>query len=481
MFTFHILPVTGGNTAFTVDADGKITGRNLAIQLQAPAPGGTWGTLGKNITQLLALRDTDEFTVTYSADHKAVTAVNTADGTVDFGTITFRAPGYYQYDVIEEHTAVGVNDEAMEFEDGLRKFIYMMFPNPTTGRLQPIEDDWAQSVMADGIPAGISKATNYEKGNVHTNAGKAVFENTLKTQPVRLLKYDTADTEKVLENATFVIANCDPAHVPSGTTLGYLKRSSADVGTDPRYEWVALDQAERFTTDEHGLIDFGKLQNGSYWLVETVSPTGYKIPDNNKIPFTVSDDGVTVGSGSGFGASVTSATVSDVKIYTINAGNERLELSIYKRDGHGSEVSGAVLEIYAVNSSGERGDKLAEWTSDGTAWDPSAILSVNTLYLLHEKSAPEGHTLAADVYFYFTANGVLHTGTAIGSINASGFTLTGDRIAANNTIVMNDYKSITMPTTGSISAAVTVCMGYALIIIGAALMLKRRRGEQGEA
>ena len=104
---------------------------------------------------------------------------------------------------------------------------------------------------------------------------KPPVEETVYTAKLILDKYDSKDEATKLEGAEFVLKNAD----------GEFYKYENEV-----VSWVA-DQADAtvFTTDENGAADIKGLKDGEYSLLETKSPEGYNLLDN-EIPVTVAGD-----------------------------------------------------------------------------------------------------------------------------------------------------------------------------------------------
>ena len=99
--------------------------------------------------------------------------------------------------------------------------------------------------------------------------------------------------------------------------------------------------------------------------------------------------------------------------------NKQTVIKVSKRDINGSEeLPGAVIQIL-------KGDKvIKEWTSGNKAQEITG-LETETEYILHEITAPDGYTLAADTTFSINADGTVNTS---GSHDG-------------NTLLINDVKT----------------------------------------
>jgi hypothetical protein len=94
----------------------------------------------------------------------------------------------------------------------------------------------------------------------------------------------------------------------------------------------------------------------------------------------------------------------------------RLEVNKLRADTH-EYVEGAHLVIYPQ---GEPDNIVAEWVSATSMFELARVLDINTPYVLHEVSAPEGYGLAEDVVFElysenFNTTGRILSGDANGN------------------------------------------------------------------
>lgn len=138
----------------------------------------------------------------------------------------------------------------------------------------------------------------------------------------------------------------------AGVRLQMLREESREVVR----EW---------TTDETGRMQFTGLAAGNYLVKEVEPKEGYQLP---KEPFRL-------------------AVTKDYKLQTFVLDNQKIEVSIEKRDAETREfVSGALLRL-----TDENGTVAAEWTtSDG----PEIIKGLKAgKYLLEEIKAKEGYLL----------------------------------------------------------------------------------------
>ncbi|MCR5531678.1 MAG: hypothetical protein K6F26_07505 [Lachnospiraceae bacterium] len=121
------------------------------------------------------------------------------------------------------------------------------------------------------------------------------------------------------------------------------------------------------------------IAGATYTLREKSVPAGYvKAAD---VTFTVSKDG-----------SVDAVDMKDdwTKVTVLKYSNATHTL-----------VAGAVLQIIDADN----GAVVYEWTTDGTGTRFEGFLTAGKKYILREKAAPAGYTVAADVAFTVSASG----------------------------------------------------------------------------
>jgi len=87
----------------------------------------------------------------------------------------------------------------------------------------------------------------------------------------------------------------------------------------------------------------------------------------------------------------------------------RLQVNKLRADTH-DYVVGAHLVIYPQ---GQPDNVVAEWVSEGSMHELARVLNINTPYVLHEVSAPEGYGLAQDVVFELYSEDFNTTGKII--------------------------------------------------------------------
>ncbi len=194
-------------------------------------------------------------------------------------------------------------------------------------------------------PKGYNVAVDIEF-TVNTDGTVQHVEMLDKPTEVRITKYDE-ETKKPLAGAVLQILD----------------------GTKLIEEWTS-------TTEEH--VIKAKLTAGKEYILHEVSaPKGFCVASDQK--FTVSSDG----------------TIDKISMY-----DKATTVYFEKVDEEGNNIPGATLQVV-----GQNGEIIKEWVTDGKAFVIKAELESGMKYTLHEKEAPKGYYLAADVEFTVSTDG----------------------------------------------------------------------------
>ena len=166
------------------------------------------------------------------------------------------------------------------------------------------------------------------------------------------------------------------------------------------YEGNAVtDTPYRTITKQNGSATIDYLTAGkTYTLIERTAPAGYELM-TDPVTFTVGTDGKiaftneTAAANAGYKQSHDDAT----GVVTITATDHPVEIDLVKNGSDDkSNLNGAEFEVY-VGESATGTPFATEITGDGTrSFDK---LTANVTYTLHEKTAPAGYELMADVVF----------------------------------------------------------------------------------
>jgi pilin isopeptide linkage protein len=211
-------------------------------------------------------------------------------------------------------------------------------------------------------------------------------DNTLATT-TEITTKDHSVTEMLFENsfagsATLLKIGPDGERLKNAEFELYQK-------TDKGWELYTADQTDgTYTTGEDGLLKVTGLTENEYYFIEAVAPDGY---------ITAKDeDGSTKKYSFKIGLNDPEASVDP----EFNIPNDKTSVEILKQDKSGKAVKGAVLRVVD-----EDGNKMDEWTTDGSAHEIKGILAGGQTYRLVEVSAPAGYKIAEDVTFTVKADG----------------------------------------------------------------------------
>ena len=352
------------------------------------------------------------------------------------GTYSYTAPGG---EITFTATNAGKASLTIQLNDG-ESAVFAGLPVGSTYRVTESQSGYVPSyTVVNAAAAGSVARASDEKLSAH-NALSTATETVDKDEEITITFTNTSPKFPV-DIAKVIIDEEGGYEFLAGAKLQVLR------GDEIVEEWISGSSA-------HPIY----LTEGEYVLHEVEPPAGYTYAED--IPFSIDGDGVMTVNGES----------AEMPLYMIDLPTE---IKIGKQNGLGNQLPGASLQILDAD-----GNPVCAWISTGAVKTFTGELSVLTPYTLHEVKAPIGYALAADIGFIIDTDGKVYVGA---TLNADGTAFEGGTLAEDNLIVMNDYKSVTMPRTGSISASIIICMGYALVIIGAALMIKRRRKEQGEA
>ncbi len=202
--------------------------------------------------------------------------------------------------------------------------------------------------------------------------------------------------------------------------------------------------------ESSGGPDTVELPAGSYRLHEAKSPSGYALA--NDIKFIIDKYGV--------------LTVSDEQKDSAVIIDKPTEVKISKQDGYEHSLSGAVLQL----TNAADGNVIAKWTSGSEPksfnQDLFNALDIFTPYTLKELEAPEGYAVAQDISFVLNENGEVVIGGTVSEKDDGSYTVLGGNIAEENLVVMNDYKKIILPASGTKGELTFMLLGCLLLAAG---------------
>ena len=211
------------------------------------------------------------------------------------------------------------------------------------------------------------------------------------------------------------------------------------------------------------------LPAGTYKLHEFKAPDGYALAED--IEFKISETGKLVWGEQTDGTS-TSVEIIDNPTY----------VKIAKQNGYNSNLPGAVLKL-SEEVSDDNYQTVAQWTTgDGQknfSLDSNNALNIFTRYKLEEISVPDGYSKAQDIYFVLNGSGQVIINGELSRKQNGSYTVFGGTPAEDNLIVMNDYKKIVLPGSGSKEELMFILFGCLLFTAGCIYIgryyIKRRR------
>ena len=163
---------------------------------------------------------------------------------------------------------------------------------------------------------------------------------------------------------------------------------------------VSIDgePAEWTTSDKGSHTVKGLIAGKTYYLHEETAPEGYTVAQD--IQFTIEADGT---------VKVISEAREKETVEKIVMKDVQTSLKIRKTDiVDGTVLEGAKLQILDENKEPVKlGEDVLEWTS-GKEDKVIEGLTTGKTYYLHEETAPEGYTVAADTKFVLNEDGTIN-------------------------------------------------------------------------
>ncbi len=348
---------TAPTIALTVaDKDAEVTITNTYTEQQKDAS----GSMNLKATKSMAKKDSDEdltqfkFKLEWAGEDDApedqdlpVEKNADADGSIDFGELTFN------YDDYEAYT-----------EDG-KTFIYKVSETVGTDKTVLYSEDVYTVEVTFGELDETTNTFDVEytlKKNGEDYTGVIEFIND--TTTVKVDKVDEA------------------GHKLAGAKLQITVKDEATG--KPVDFWTTDDKTHEIT---------GKLETGkTYVLKETEALTGYAV--SAPIEFAVDENGDIMVDGKKVDGNL--LTMTDAKLH-FNVNKTEL--------GTGDEVEGAELEVLDKD-----GKVVDSWTSKkGETHDFGGKLKAGEKYTLREKVAPNGYTYVSDIEFTVEKDGKITT------------------------------------------------------------------------
>lgn len=203
------------------------------------------------------------------------------------------------------------------------------------------------------------------------------------------------------------------------------------------------------TTDANGLVTFGELAPGDYYVQETAAPTGYAL-NTERWLVNIPDYGMSTGT---------------------TSWNRKLTGSIHitKADSGGNPLAGAEYALEASTDDGSTWSAVNALTTDesGTALFAGLSADGSTLYRVTETKAPPGFTLLADRVFEGTLPVEVSTG---GDIEKD-----GRHYCYSVYLNVTDCPVFRLPNTGSRNELLLCSTGIALAGLSFFMLILRRK------
>ena len=182
-----------------------------------------------------------------------------------------------------------------------------------------------------------------------------------------------------LSGVTFEISGVDSDESAIDLS-GVTAKSNNVVLTD----LSSSDTVLKYTTTGYG-IDLRCVPVGHYVMHETVTVDGYTYADD--VEFDVASDGT--------------VTIDDEEVDSVDMQNTQTVVKIRKEDGDDALLEGATLQI--LDGDGEV--VVDDWETSDEIDVFTGVLSVDTVYVLHEVEAPESFTRVDDISFKIDSSG----------------------------------------------------------------------------
>jgi uncharacterized surface anchored protein len=240
--------------------------------------------------------------------------------------------------------------------------------------------------------------------------------------------------------------------------------TAAAFTTDPHKQRPAV-----FVSDEQGMVTIEGLNPGTYYLRETLAPTGYVLRDTRTYTLEV-------------GSKTSSIT------YTNNNGDQvgltQVENPVYTREvsiqkvvaGTTNPLSGAVFSLHAALPGGgmEPAPMVGmERLTSGTDGKVALGNLRQGVYYLVEDVAPAGYSRLESPVRVTVPNSDAVAMTAIKTASNTALPVNG------GTITVSNSEGVVLPSTGGNGPASIQGTGALLVVCAAALAAVRQRARRG--
>ncbi len=325
-----------------------------------------------------------------SADGVDYTSGNYPNGDPVSGAVTFKiskedntAPTLYTYDTESEKYS------KIEYTDEATAGTVSYDPADEAGNVVVYLDSGTYIISEEGLPSHTVKVT--ETDNMDKNADNKTV-TVSDTEDTTVTFYNKEQLGKIIVEKTGQKTNETSIPLKDAVFGLYTDKSCTDD--------YKVAQA---TTDNNGLIEFGRLPYGTYYVKEITAPTGY-IKDNSVYTRTISaeNSSVTVESTNKFNLAPVQLQkqtydVEEKKYVNVNATNFHTFdgcFSIQKKDTNGQWIDVTTVSDYkdqSLNAQGQFQATLPVYEDDGTT-----LITYRFMEKLPNNWHADGETTLAD-------------------------------------------------------------------------------------
>lgn len=266
-----------------------------------------------------------------------------------------------------------------------------------------------------------------------------------------------------------------------------VKKTAMDSTTPLSGSVFTLEDSEsvigNYTSDASGIVAILYLEDGMYTLTETKAPNGYQRLTES---FTINvESGIFSVSGYNQPDAIYDSSTS-----TLTIKNKPIQLTIVKVDSEDNTIpiEGAHFALYK-EVQGIKSYYPLSGFEDIVTGNNGVLAEINELiapgtYYLTETQAPEGYILpdpVKDVRFTKSNYGVITIDTSsnyIGTISQTSETTVSYVITITNEAApVQQFYPVVLPKTGSVASLITGIIGFAIILLGAWIILIKKRAQ----
>lgn len=360
--------------------------------------------------------------------------------------------------------------------EGDKSFYYYVKEIPNSSATQLADDGVLD--LDNTVPAYV---TTYSSDGL-SGGGTITVRNNLKANKIRLRKRD--DDGKALNGAEFQIYLASE----------YLKDDGKPLTVSDNSQWMDQDTydetKEAFVSSKtdgdgkvKGFIYSGYLPRGTYYVVETKAPEGYKKIDGPilvevdaegmlyKLPGATAMKRASLGSDQYY-----SLYIEDPKVLSV-------DITIAKvTKGEKKPLFGATFTLTKVDANNKviTGTDAREWVQTvGTTGDDTGKTTFTGLtygrYRLEETTVPEDYVKLEGPYYIDIDVKGRH------ALDTSDTTVPHELISADgNTYTIENTPGVSLPSTGGRGPALYYALGTMLVLAAAVLLIARRRAGSGD-